>query len=38
MKRYWGEVYAQPLESLLQELNGQNHPAQLTALNKSLKK
>ena len=38
MKRYWGEVYAEPPEVLLQELNGQKRPAQLTALNKQLKK
>jgi len=38
MKRYWGEVHVQPPEALLQELNGHKRPAQLTALNKLLKK
>ena len=38
MNQYWGEVYAEPPEVLLQELNGQKRPAQLKALNKLLKK
>ncbi|GGR24565.1 hypothetical protein [Deinococcus ruber] len=38
MKKFWGEVYNQPPEELLHELNHEKRPEELTVLNKQFKK